>query len=74
MYLEACKTQFLFDIDTIVEMEEIPRDLIINWDHTGIKYVPVSNWTMAKEGSKRVAIVGIDDKRQITAVFECTMV
>ena len=70
---EACKSQFLFDIETIVEMEEIPKDLIINWDHTGIKYVPVGNWTMAKEGSKRVEIVGMDDKRQITAVFGCTM-
>ena len=28
---------------------------------------------MAKEGSKRVEIVGMDDKRQITAVFGCTM-
>ncbi len=38
----------------IAEMEEIPDDLIINWDHTGLNYVPVSKWTMAKEGSKRV--------------------
>ncbi len=28
---------------------------------------------MAMEGSKRVEIVGIDDKRQITAVFGCTL-
>jgi transposase-like protein len=70
---EACKSQFLFDIATITEMEDIPNVLILNWDHTGIKYVPVGNWTMAKEGSKRVDIVGMDDKRQITAVFGCTM-
>ena len=70
---EVHKAQFLFDIAAIVEMEEIPKALVINWDHTGIKYVPVSNWTMAKEGSKRVEIVGGDDKRQITAVFGCTM-
>ena len=54
-------------------MEEIPCELIINWDQTGINYVPVSSWTMAKEGSKRVEIAGIDDKRQITAVFGGTM-
>ena len=70
---ESYKAQFLFDIQTITEMEEIPKDLIINWDHTGLNYVPVSNWTMAEEGSKRVEIVGIDDKRQITAVFGCTL-
>ncbi len=44
-------------------MEEIPSELVINWDHTGIHYVPVSNWTMAKEGSKRIEIFGADDKR-----------
>ena len=35
--------------------------------------MPVSSWTMAKEGSKRVEIIGIDDKRQITAVFGGTL-
>ena len=48
-------------------------DLVINWDQTGMHYVPVSSWTMAKEGSKRVEICGIDDKRQIKAVFGCTI-
>ena len=47
-------------------------DLIINWDQTGMHYIPVSSWTMAKEGSKRVEMCGIDDKRQIT-VFSCSM-
>ena len=67
------KSQVLADIKTVVEMDEIPAQLIINWDQTGINYVPVSKWTMEKEGSKRVEIVGVDDKRQITAVFGCTM-
>ena len=69
---EALKNQFLFDVKIVVEME-IPKALVINWDHTGIHYVPVSSWTMAKEGSKRVEIAGINDKRQITAVFANTM-
>ena len=54
-------------------MEEVPNDLIINWDHTGINYVPTSNWTMAEEGSSRVEIIGLGDKRQITAVLACTL-
>ena len=69
---ESFKAQFLFDIQVITTMEDIPEDLIINWDQTGIHYVPISNWTyptMEKEGSKRVEIVAADDKRQITAVF-----
>lgn len=69
----ALKDQFLFDIQTIIEMEEIPKELVINWDHTGINYVPVSNWTMAKEGSKRIEVAGLGDKRQITVVFAASL-
>ncbi len=32
-------------------LEKVPPELVINWDHTVINNVPVSNWTMAKEGS-----------------------
>ena len=67
------KAQFLFDIKAIVEIEDIPPELVINWDHTGLNYVPVSNWTMAEEGSKRVEIAGVEDKQQLTAVFGGTM-
>ena len=50
-------------------MEEIPPQLILNWDQTGIHLVPASSWTMDKRGSKQVEIKGVNDKRQITAVF-----
>ena len=50
-------------------MEDILYNLIINWDQTGIHYVPVGLWTMEKEGSTRVEIVGVDDKHQIAADF-----
>ena len=63
------KYQFLFDVKVIIAIEEIPPFLVIYWDQTGIKYVPASNWTMAKQGAKKVEIVGISDKCQITAVF-----
>ncbi len=67
------KKLFHLDIKGIVGMDEVPPELIINWDQTGLNYVPVSSWTMAEEGSKRVEIDGKDDKRQITAVFACSM-
>ena len=67
------KAQFVFYIKTIIEMEEIPKVVVINWEHTGIHYVPVSSWTMAKEGPKRIAIAVTEDKRQITAVFAGSM-
>ena len=54
---EASKTQFLYDAKALIELEEIPDSLVLNWDQTGIHYVPVSNWTMDEEGSKRVEIV-----------------
>ena len=35
--------------------------------------VPTGEWTMAAEGSKRVEVVGLGDKRQITATFACSL-
>ena len=71
---EAAKEQFLLDIKNVVSLDEIPPALILNWDQTGINYVPVSSWTMESEGAKRVELAGKDDKRQITAVFGCSLV
>ena len=70
---EKLKKQFLSDIRSIVAMEDIPKELIINWDQTGMKYVPVSNWTFEEKGTKRIEIAGLDDKRQITVLLSCTM-
>ena len=54
---EKLKKQFLSDVCTTVVMEEIPEELIINWDQTSLKYLPVSNWAFADKGSKRVEIL-----------------
>ena len=59
----AVKELYLLDIKSVVQMDEIPPDLIVNWDQTGIHYVPVSAWTMEACGSKRVEIVSQDDKK-----------
>ena len=50
-------------------MDGIPAELIINWDQTGLNYIPVASWTMESEGAKKVEIVAKDDKCQITAVL-----
>jgi len=34
-----------------------------------LNYVPIPDWTMEKEGTKRVEIIAKDDKRQLTTVF-----
>jgi len=43
-------------------MDEIPPELVINFNQTGIHYVPVSSWSMEMEQAKRVEVVGKDDK------------
>ena len=55
-------------------MEDIPAQLILNWDQTGIKIVPSTTWTTDRRGVKRVEMIGVNDKKQITAVFCCSLV
>ena len=63
------KSSLLADMAATVTMEEIPPELILNWDQTRIKIVPCSTWTMNQHGAKRVEMFGTYGKRQITAVF-----
>ena len=37
------KEAFLDDVVEAVTMEDIPAELILNWDQTGIKLVPCSS-------------------------------
>ena len=66
---QELKEDFLLEIKNTVVMDEIPEDLIINFDQTGLNYVPVTSWTMEEAGARRVEVVAKDDKRQLTAVF-----
>ena len=61
------------EVKTIVVMDEIPEELIINFDQTALKYVPATPWTMEEQGTKRIEVIGKGDKRQITAVFGGTL-
>ena len=71
---EQVKTEFLASVSDIVKMEDIPCELILNCDQTGVRIVPSGNWTMDKKGAKRISISGADDKRQITLVLAGSMV
>ena len=62
-----------YNICAEVIMNDIPEDLIFYWDQTGIHLVPVSEWTMEKQGTKNVVVTGVDDKQQITFVMAATM-
>ena len=70
---DELKELFLLDFSNVIEMDDVPEELVINWDQMGINYVPISSWTMEKEGVKRVEVTGKDDKRQLTALFACSM-
>ena len=56
---EELKKLFVQDVKTVMVMDE----LVFKWNQTGLKYVPVSEWTKAEEGSKRVEIDGKDNKQ-----------
>ena len=47
---EKRKEKYLADIRAVVVMNDIPPCLVINWDQTAIHLVPVSGWTMNREG------------------------
>ena len=67
------KDIFLADIQAEILMNDIPDELIVNWDQTGIHLVPTGDWTMHRAGEKIIPINNSDDKRQITAVLAASM-
>ncbi len=66
---DELQQDFFTHITNTVKKYKIPDQLIINFDQTSVNIVPVSDWTLEKEGSKQVDITGIDDKRAITALL-----
>ena len=63
------KKNFLRDIRNVINMDQIPSELIVNFNLTGISYVSALSYTMEKEGATRVKVTGKDDRIQITLVF-----
>ena len=64
---------FYHQIVEKVEHYDLPDSLILNFDQTPSKYVPVASTTLAKRNSKQVCIKESDDKRLIIATFTITM-
>ena len=63
----------LKQISGMVKVHKISPGLIINWDQTPINVAPITNWTMAEVGSKRVEVAALNDKRQVTSTLAITM-
>ena len=68
-HFEEAREEFLADIKAEVLMHDIPLDLVLNWDQTGIHLVPAGEWTIHQAKDKIIPISHSDEKRQITGVF-----
>ena len=62
-----------YDISSAAATTEnsIPVDLIVNWDQTGVRMVPVNYWTMTTRGSKQIFVTGLGDKRDTFFSNKC---
>ena len=67
------KEQNLLDIHAEVIMSDIPPSLVINWDQTAFHLVPVSAWTISRQGAQSIRIAGLDNKREITVIIAVTL-
>ncbi len=55
---EEIKNDFMDRIRHVIKKGDIPDDLIINFDQTGSKIIPVSQWTLEIKGKKQVCHYG----------------
>ena len=72
-HFEEVREEFLADIKAEVLMNEIPPQLIFNWNQMAIQLMPTGQWTMHRAKEKVIPIANSDDKRQITAVLAATL-
>ena len=70
---DAVKKCFLDRIVEAVQLHSISKALIINLDETDLKLVPVSSWTLEQQGTAKIKVAGVDDKREVTAVVAASM-
>lgn len=70
---ENIKATYLKQIRDTVETNNIPTSMVVNFDQTGTKMVPVSCWTLEVQGSKQIDMVGLDDKRELTALLAVSL-
>jgi hypothetical protein len=66
---DAVKSEFLRKVVDCVKEHDIPADLVVNIDQTGVKLIPISEWTMDQKGKRQISVLGLEDKREITALL-----
>ena len=60
-------------------MEEVPSDLIINWDQTSVHYIPISQWNMENKAKNinivtftSLALEGVHKRLSLYKVLTCS--
>ena len=71
--LREAELLYHYDIVNKIEAHHIPAELVIAFDQTPSKFVPVGRTTLAKKGTKDVPLKGMTDKRCITATFAVSL-
>ena len=69
---ECIKKAYVDRYTAAVTEHSIPDELVINIDQTGCSLVPGGGWTLEQSGVKQVTVIGLEDKRQITALLAIT--
>ena len=65
-HFEEVKEEYLANVKAKVLMKGINKEMVFNWDQTGLQLVPTGQWTMYEAKAKVIPIANSDDKRQIT--------
>ena len=65
--------QYLYQIVNAIEKWDIHTDLVVNFDQTPSKPVPVGRSTLAQQNSTNVTIAGSSYKRTITVTFAVSL-
>jgi hypothetical protein len=63
------RDNFHSKIQDVVKTHNVPNELIVNWDQTGVFLVRSSKYSIAEVCSKQVSVIASNDKRQITALL-----
>ena len=63
-HFQELQEVLLADTKTEVLFNDVPRELIFNWDQTAVKYMPTGEWTMHRYKEKMIPIANSYDKQQ----------
>ena len=72
-FLAEEKFTFQRTISTAILENEISAPFFVNLDQAPLSYVSPGKFAFSFKGAKNVPIIGVDDKRQITATFAISL-